>query len=155
MDRRLLYCVREICNHEFAILWGLPKYFLLMVHILECGGISKNRRCRFYAECLRLWAVSPASRSLIQTCEFHMPETEVDTFAGIDVSARELSVALQPGRDEDDPPWLNFLTISRLEICWETRGNLISVLRTHCLECAQEDEVQSPPAAAELILFLY
>jgi hypothetical protein len=26
----------------------------------------------------------------------------------------------------------------------ETRGNLISVLRTHCLKCAQEDEVQSP-----------
>jgi hypothetical protein len=118
MDRRLLYCVREICNHEFAILWGLPKYFLLMVHILECGGISKNRRCRFYAECLRLWAVSPASRSLIQTCEFHMPETEVEAFAGIDVRARELGVAVQRGRDEDNPAMAKLSNHQRLKIWW-------------------------------------
>ena len=37
-----------------------------------------------------------------------MPETEVDTFAGIDVSARELSVALRRGRGEDKPAMAKF-----------------------------------------------
>jgi hypothetical protein len=37
-----------------------------------------------------------------------MPETEVDTFAGIDVSARELSVALRRGKDEDKPVLAKF-----------------------------------------------
>jgi hypothetical protein len=40
-----------------------------------------------------------------------MPETEVDTFAGIDVSARELSVALRRGKARTSPPWLSSLTI--------------------------------------------
>src|ERR1017187_3495168 len=38
-----------------------------------------------------------------------MPEkTEVDTFAGIDVSARELSVALRRGKGEDKPAMAKF-----------------------------------------------
>lgn len=37
-----------------------------------------------------------------------MPETEVDTFAGIDVSARELSVALRRGKNEDKPALAKF-----------------------------------------------
>src|ERR1035437_7608108 len=38
-----------------------------------------------------------------------MPEkTEVDTFAGIDVSARELSVALRRGKGEEKPAMAKF-----------------------------------------------
>ena len=37
-----------------------------------------------------------------------MPETEVETFAGIDVSARELSVALRRGKGEDKPAMAKF-----------------------------------------------
>ena len=39
-----------------------------------------------------------------------MPETEVDTFAGMDVSARELSVALRRGKAEDKPAMLSSRT---------------------------------------------
>ena len=39
-----------------------------------------------------------------------MSTAEVDAFAGIDVSARELSVALRREKGEDKPPWLSSLT---------------------------------------------
>ena len=67
-----------------------------------------------------------------------MPETEVDTFAGIDVSARELSVALRRGKDEDKPAMAKFSNHPsghkaliahllrggrRVRVCLEASGN--------------------------------
>ena len=67
-----------------------------------------------------------------------MPETEVDTFAGIDVSARELSVSLRRGKDEDKPALAKFSNHPsghkaliahllrdgrRVRVCLEASGN--------------------------------
>src|ERR1017187_8767733 len=68
-----------------------------------------------------------------------MPEkTEVDTFAGIDVSARELSVALRRGKGEDKPAMAKFSNHPsghkaliahllrggrRVRVCLEASGN--------------------------------
>src|SRR5438477_8060873 len=67
-----------------------------------------------------------------------MPETEVDTFAGIDVSARELSVALRRGKCEDKPAMAKFSNHPsghkallahlfrggrRVRVCLEASGN--------------------------------
>ncbi len=67
-----------------------------------------------------------------------MPETEVDTVAGIDVSARELSVALHRGKDEDKPALATFSNnpsghkaliahllrgSRRVRVCLEASGN--------------------------------
>src|SRR5262252_11074614 len=67
-----------------------------------------------------------------------MPETEVDTFAGIDVSARELSVALRRGKGEDKPAMAKFSNhpsghkaliahllrgSRRVRVCLEASGN--------------------------------
>ncbi len=67
-----------------------------------------------------------------------MPETEVDTFAGIDVSARELSVALRRGKCEDKPAIAKFSNHHaghkaliahlfrggrRVRVCLEASGN--------------------------------
>src|SRR5437899_12403647 len=67
-----------------------------------------------------------------------MPETEVDTFAGIDVSARELSVALRRGKGEDKPAIAKFSNHHaghkaliahlfrggrRVRVCLEASGN--------------------------------
>ena len=67
-----------------------------------------------------------------------MPETEVDTFAGIDVSARELSVALCRGKGEDKPAMAKFSNHPsghkaliahllrggrRVRVCLEASGN--------------------------------
>ena len=67
-----------------------------------------------------------------------MPEMEVDTFAGIDVSARELSVALRPGKGEDKPAMAKFSNHPsghkaliahllrggrRVRVCLEASGN--------------------------------
>ena len=74
-----------------------------------------------------------------------MPETEVDTFAGIDVSARELSVALCRGKGEDKPAMAKFSNHPsghkaliahllrggrRVRVCLEASGNysLVSCL---------------------------
>jgi transposase len=67
-----------------------------------------------------------------------MPETEVDTFAGIDVSARELSVAVRRGKGEDKPAMAKFSNHPsghkaliahllrggrRVRVCLEASGN--------------------------------
>src|ERR1017187_7376638 len=81
-----------------------------------------------------------------------MPEkTEVDTFAGIDVSARELSVALRRGKGEDKPAMAKFSNHPsghkalithllrggrRVRVCLEASGNysldLALTLQAHC-----------------------
>ena len=78
-----------------------------------------------------------------------MPETEVDTFAGIDVSARELSVALHRGKGEDKPAMAKFsnhpsghkaliahLLRSR-GACWTTHCKH----RSHTVDYSQSPEV--------------
>jgi hypothetical protein len=67
-----------------------------------------------------------------------MPETEFDTFAGIDVRARELSVALCRGKGEDKPAMAKFSNHPsghkaliahllrggrRVRVCLEASGN--------------------------------
>jgi hypothetical protein len=80
-----------------------------------------------------------------------MPETEVDTFAGIDVSARELNVALCRGKAEDKPAMAKFSNHPsghkaliahllrggrRVRVCLEASGNysldLALTLQAHC-----------------------
>jgi len=101
-------------------------------------GESQAARACIQGRRERWYRVGEPKLSLIQTCEVQQPETEVDTFAGIDVSARELSVALRRGKGEDKPAMAKFSNHPsghkaliayllrggrRVRVCLEASGN--------------------------------
>jgi hypothetical protein len=80
-----------------------------------------------------------------------MPETEVDTFAGIDVSARELSVALRRGKGEDKPTMAKFSNHPsghKALIAHLLRGGRRHGWRCHCCLCLTD------PKKREVLLHL-